>query len=1796
MATSTRLFRICYSAAHTMPAKKKFGASRRNTGGKGKRSPQASADGTAPSPSAPGESPPAQASADSNNPNLMSGFEPPSPSGPAVPCHKPPASPTEATAHGPMVVHVGPSVGLMEAGPGMGRRLVATAHIEAGEVVLDERPLLAAPLAAGPQGRVHAFCEAAPDIQAKVLDLHVPPEDDPSRLVQDARALARLICKQERWARGWDARALSRVACAWQLHAHAFGDGAALFELGSCVAHACDGNCTRTSHRTGCAGRLCHVALRPIAPGEAITDSHLGGGCLWSTPRRREKLAAEKLLHCTCPRCTGEDRTRALPCPRCHPRAGGRRVYTGAEACEHYALPTDGRDEWVCGRCGGVWDADAVLPRGAGEERALETGTLAFAATLAEDPSIDSDDVQWLSRVPGTLGGRHWASVMCVRWCAEHALAKRSTRLPPDAVALLGLIFDFCAQAELFVELTAFAGVFDRAADLLTDDAGCTDPDVLWHALACSAVMWGVHRNPATHRRMQRLLGCWAAGDGAGGASHPTAEDALSTAGRTLFGRARSEEGARAQAQYRRALLCYRAARLSSPKDHRVHSNVAATLQKLGRHAEAVAAARVCIRHAPSFAKGHYRLAVSLLALGEVAEAEAAASRATQLGPGEDGDLRALLARVREARGAAPDGTGGDPDRALGSGEGPVSDGAGAASQGQGGGEIEVRNFSPFSAIFRKFPAIFRNWIRPPQTAIPPPPPCQGPVARVSRPTRSPSPAQSATSAPATTAPDPSPECLQTVPWVGAHVSVRGGAPADRPDGCRGVVRGRSGRGRYRIRTFSAAPRVLSVSPERVAVTAPAAEVRVCPATLAQALAGARPGATLLLQNGVYAGPLKLRQEVRLAGQGPGTVVQSASGVAAVHVCAAAAVVLSGLAVRNGARGPCASALLVDCGSVTADECSFVSAGGPGVAAVQPRAALFLHRCEIRDCAGGGLLVGQGATAAGAGVRIADCGAAGVEVRDGGTLELEDSVMAGNKRQGLSVWCTARRARLAGCEIVDHTLESGVLCSDGHLTMTRCRVHRNRMGVAVQGGGAVVQSCAVYGNAMEGLMLQGKGRATVAGSDVHSNGGHGIFVGYDAAREITLQGNHVHGNQGEGIFNGAPRSKKVTMTGNTQSSNRGFPASAQTLLGAAAASGGDLGAAVSRAQRAMGVSQADALRHAKAVNRAGGAAAVADAHGAGAESAAALREVVDATALGVRACAACGAQERLPDAKLKACTRCQRVVYCSKACQKGAWKAHKKVCQPHVAFPAAADPDRDVHEMEAGPGPDDFEDVLTHIARGLQDDDPRAAVAKAELLMQAGDYQAACRVLTAPAEAGDGEAQCTLGYLSEQGWGVPRDLGEAQRWYRRASAAGSAAAMARLGNLLRRRATPDDEAMAVEWWEKARRADPAVDECVPELRGSDPVSVRDTEASADGGACDARCHACGRGESPPDVRLFRCSRCKRVLYCSKECQKSDWKAHKTRCTEACQGGLKLERVERFLRDHAAAPRACPHSVGNDDARQVRVKAMLEAVERDPEGGMRECARHLQATSTNLAFLQHLSQGEMDEACRALAETLHLDDTAMFMPPAKQPRVLAHARQMLHSGAPAVRAVGLFVAGLLLGPVDGVPHLLQLSREPPTFPPAGMVRVWDILASMYGFLDRWGDTIRCSEKALALDPQFYWAHYVVGVAHKQQCNLPEAIRRLDLYLQGCPPDARKLPHAHYALAWCHCMQGDRQVARRCYEAGREAEQRLRTFWGPCETEDKGFLGTIDWSNVDLVHEPLDSKDLETGQVRVEVWKE
>ena len=72
------------------------------------------------------------------------------------------------------------------------------------------------------------------------------------------------------------------------------------------------------------------------------------------------------------------------------------------------------------------------------------------------------------------------------------------------------------------------------------------------------------------------------------------------------------------------------------------------------------------------------------------------------------------------------------------------------------------------------------------------------------------------------------------------------------------------------------------------------------------------------------------------------------------------------------------------------------------------------------------------------------------------------------------------------------------------------------------------------------------------------------------------------------------------------------------------------------------------------------------------------------------------------------------------------------------------------------------------------------------------------------AEQGDATAQVNLGYLYENGRGVPQDYKEAAKWYRLAAEQGDASAQNNLGYMYKNgRGVPQDYAEAVKWYRLA---------------------------------------------------------------------------------------------------------------------------------------------------------------------------------------------------------------------------------------------------------------------------------------------------------------------------------------------------------------------------------------------------------
>ena len=77
-----------------------------------------------------------------------------------------------------------------------------------------------------------------------------------------------------------------------------------------------------------------------------------------------------------------------------------------------------------------------------------------------------------------------------------------------------------------------------------------------------------------------------------------------------------------------------------------------------------------------------------------------------------------------------------------------------------------------------------------------------------------------------------------------------------------------------------------------------------------------------------------------------------------------------------------------------------------------------------------------------------------------------------------------------------------------------------------------------------------------------------------------------------------------------------------------------------------------------------------------------------------------------------------------------------------------------------------------------------------------GDYKTAYQLIKPQAEKGDAVAQFILGFMYDEGKGVPQDYAEAAKWYRKAAKQGNIAAQYNLSLM-------EDRAEMEKWYRRA---------------------------------------------------------------------------------------------------------------------------------------------------------------------------------------------------------------------------------------------------------------------------------------------------------------------------------------------------------------------------------------------------------
>jgi SpoVK/Ycf46/Vps4 family AAA+-type ATPase len=323
--------------------------------------------------------------------------------------------------------------------------------------------------------------------------------------------------------------------------------------------------------------------------------------------------------------------------------------------------------------------------------------------------------------------------------------------------------------------------------------------------------------------------------------------------------------------------------------------------------------------------------------------------------------------------------------------------------------------------------------------------------------------------------------------------------------------------------------------------------------SIGAAVAAASGGAVVVVGPGTYCERLELCEQVRLSAERPGTVVVESPAGPAV-VVSGGSVVVSGVALR--AVDPGAAAVVVSGGTLSLEGCEVAAASEAAVEARGRGAVVSMRGGRVRNAAGCGVVVSDGAAGTFDRVVIEDVAADGVVISSGATPAFRDCEITGVS--GVGVLVSARGAAgvaaarvegasgggvviegqarpvLEGCEIRG-TGSHGIVLSGGSApAIRRCVVTRTAgHGVVVQGqSGGVFSECTVSDTAAAGVIVRGGSDPVFAKCRVHGSVKAALVVMEAAAGTFDGCELRASGHHGIEIMAGAnPLLRGVTVAG-----------------------------------------------------------------------------------------------------------------------------------------------------------------------------------------------------------------------------------------------------------------------------------------------------------------------------------------------------------------------------------------------------------------------------------------------------------------------------------------------------------------------------------------------------------------------------------------------------------------------------------------------------------------------------------------
>ncbi|MFG1610229.1 right-handed parallel beta-helix repeat-containing protein [Actinoplanes sp. NPDC049265] len=271
-----------------------------------------------------------------------------------------------------------------------------------------------------------------------------------------------------------------------------------------------------------------------------------------------------------------------------------------------------------------------------------------------------------------------------------------------------------------------------------------------------------------------------------------------------------------------------------------------------------------------------------------------------------------------------------------------------------------------------------------------------------------------------------------------------------------------------------------------------------CESTISAALAAATPGATIVVQPGVYREQLHLSGDVTVVAEdGRGTVtVDGGDGVTVFT--AGGAPVLRGLVLTGG--GPDLPAVQVGRGVATLADCEVHAHAVVAVHA--PGGRLEMTDCVVRNPDGAGLLVEKTGQAAVTGCTLREIGASAV-VATGGADPVLRACTITDVRGSAVLSTRDGRGTLQRCDISAVDGPAVAVEGDSELRLTGTTVHDTPgAGIVVTGGAPVLEDCELRAIGGHGIVVSGTARPAVTRTRIRSVGGHGILLVEEAAGEF----------------------------------------------------------------------------------------------------------------------------------------------------------------------------------------------------------------------------------------------------------------------------------------------------------------------------------------------------------------------------------------------------------------------------------------------------------------------------------------------------------------------------------------------------------------------------------------------------------------------------------------------------------------------------------------------------------------------